>query len=474
MKRTPWYAKLLLLLPLAMGTYGLAGLAGQPLWDSLFIGVTMYTLNYTDSPPNLLVELARWTAPLATAGGTVLAFRFLRRWAAAFFTRLRGGSVAVYGPEPERQQFLSQLNGRGIDGGDGRFYPAARYVLLGDESENFRFYQTHASRLKTCPVYLQCASLPQQSVSGANLTLFCPEELAARLYWRQRELFPLWQRAGGTLRIVFLGFGRLGEQLLLQGLQNNLFDPAQRLEYHIFGDCAQFLATHPGLADVSDPVIPHRESWYDALPLLEQAELVIVLTQQEQTALLQALLGVTLRPETDVFSAGEPALALLEQRDRLRIFPWRQRAMEPELLFGDVMYRRAKRIHLRYCHLYGGTPETEAALQSEWEKLDAFTRGSNISAADYHEMRLALMAAGGLSTDAAALSPAELERLAELEHIRWCRYHLLNNWRHGTPENGRNKDASRRIHTLLVPYGALPEAEKEKDRENIRVMLDIR
>ena len=84
-----------------------------------------------------------------------------------------------------------------------------------------------------------------------------------------------------------------------------------------------------------------------------------------------------------------------------------------------------------------------------------------------------MMEAKGLPADAGALSQAELERLAELEHIRWCRYHLLNNWQYGTPDNGKNKDAVRRIHTLLVPYAALPEAEKEKDRENIRVMLDI-
>ena len=67
----------------------------------------------------------------------------------------------------------------------------------------------------------------------------------------------------------------------------------------------------------------------------------------------------------------------------------------------------------------------------------------------------------------------QMERLAELEPIRRCRYHFLNNWKYGVPENGKNKDMERRIHKLLIPYGQLEEAEKEKDRENIRILLEL-
>ena len=66
-----------------------------------------------------------------------------------------------------------------------------------------------------------------------------------------------------------------------------------------------------------------------------------------------------------------------------------------------------------------------------------------------------------------------LEQLAELEHIRWCRYHYLNNWTYGIPENGKNKDPHRRIHTMLIPYDRLSDQEKEKDRENVRILLAL-
>lgn len=91
---------------------------------------------------------------------------------------------------------------------------------------------------------------------------------------------------------------------------------------------------------------------------------------------------------------------------------------------------------------------------------------SNISAADYHTVQLLM-----LGND--ALTDEKLEWLAELEYIRWCRYHYLNNWPYGTPENGKNKDAIKRIHRSLIPYAALSDCEKDKGRENIRISLSL-
>ena len=473
MKRPFQFMKILLLFPLLLGFFGFVVLEGEPLLDSLFRCVIMYVMNYGDTPPNILVELARWTAPLATASSVVLAISSLHQWAVSRWKYLRGGSVAVYGPEEEKKAVLAQLGRRGISGQSG-FVKAERYILLNGESENFAFYQAHAEQLCRRKIYLKCESLSTQSISEPNLKLFCTEEAAARLFWRQRDVYSIWKGSAGTLKIVFLGFDKLGEELLSQGLQNNLFGPKQRLEYHVFGDCAAFLATHTSLKEISDPVVWHQEPWYDSLPLMEQADLVLVLHQEKQPALLQALLAATLRREIDVFSSAEPALTMLFQRERLRLFPWRSEAMDLKLLFEDTLYERARRINLRYAHLYQGVEETAENMEAEWRKLDAFTRYSNVSSADYHELRLRLLKAQGLPDRAEDLAPADMETLAELEHIRWCRYHYLNNWRFGQPKNGKAKDPVLRIHSLLIPYDELSEADKEKDRENIRVLLSIK
>lgn len=107
----------------------------------------------------------------------------------------------------------------------------------------------------------------------------------------------------------------------------------------------------------------------------------------------------------------------------------------------------ARRQHEDYAARCGGTP---------WEALDGFTRGSNVSSADYMYV-----------TDRLIEEGMSEEKLAELEHIRWCRYHYLNNWRYAPAT-----DKSRRLHNCLIPFDALSEEEKRKDMEAIAAKKD--
>ena len=175
--------------------------------------------------------------------------------------------------------------------------------------------------------------------------------------------------------------------------------------------------------------------------------------QDGQLALVQDLLLATTAPVIDVFSPSSGELSPLSGQPRLRLFSWELEGRSLPNIFSDAMFARAKRINLRYAHLYGGTEETPENLEQEWSRLDGFTRYSNVSAADYHEMRLRMLDTLGWPADGEKLSAAQLEYLAELEHIRWCRYHYLNNWRWGKPENGARKDPAKRIHADLIPYG---------------------
>lgn len=468
---------LLFFTPLCLGTVGLYRIGDITFWDALFRSICMYALNYQDTPPNLLVEAARWTAPLATAGGVLLAAGNLRKRLRDYLSYLRGNSVAVYGPGGLRKELLAQLPAlgmRGIDAGDNWApFRGSSYLLLGSEEENFAFYNCNREMLSGHTVYLQTATLPAQSVSSPNLRLFSPEETAARLFWREHCFYETSRQNAHQTRIVFLGFGVLGEKLLTYALLNNIFDANQRIEYHVFGDTAPFTAIHTSLPDIQDAVITHPEPWYDALPLLETAQMVVVLSQDGQLALLQSLLLATTETVFHVFDAGESGITLLTGQERLVTFPWKQKGREPAHIFTDSMFQQAQKINLRYAHLYRGVEETPQALREEWVKLDSFTRYSNVSAADYHEMRLSMLSAMGLSKEEVPLRPHLLESLAELEHIRWCRYHYLNNWRHGIPQNGQRKDSERRIHSDLIPYRELTEEEKQKDRDNVLLLLSI-
>lgn len=465
---------LLLALPLIVGTAGFMA-AGEGMLDAAFISACLYSMNYQDPPANGLVELARWTAPLATAGGVLMLFAAARRSMGNFFRYMRGNSVAVYGPEERTEEVLRQLKGRGIRG-EGRFVRAERYMLMGTEEENLDFYDQNRQALEGHITYLWSSSLRSQENPSPDVRVVCPEETAARLFWKQycRKVYQLSAEHGHEMKIVFVGFGKLGEELLVWGLLNNLFHPAQRIEYHIFGDGAGFLGTYHEISQIQDPVVFHREPWYEQLPLLEEAELAVVLTQEDQLALLRNLLLAVRGRTFHVFSPAGSGVELLSGRERVETFCWEQEASRLDHIMEDVLFDRAKRINLRYASLYGGAPDTEEAREEEWRKLDGFTRYSNISSADYHEVQQTMLAVMGQPEEPKKMSLECMELLAHLEHIRWCRYHYLNNWRYGVPDSGKSKDPVNRIHRDLIPYEQLADDEKEKDRENIRILFSVK
>jgi len=463
---------LIYFLPILLGTWGLYVVGEETFLNAVFNSILMYFFAYNETPVNIYVELARWIAPVITANGFLLVFYAIRDRIVHFLIFCTGKSIAVYGPEDEKNMFFEKSNKYMISGKDD-FINASKYILLNSESDNFRFYTTHKSRLNKAQVYLKCHSLPSDAVSDSNLHLFCPEETFSRLFWKEEFIYPLAVTKDFQLNIVFLGFDKIGEELLIFGLQNNIFSPEQKITYHIFGDGSNFEAIHTELHSISDLIIFYESPWYMYQELLETADMVIVLNQENQTELLCELLFTTHRDCIHVFAANTESIHLLSGKERLRIFDWKSKAQSPKFIIGDTLFQLAKHINLRYAHLYTGVPETKESLEAEWNKLDTFTRYSNISSADYHEMRLKILeyTCVDYSTD---LPKEVLEMHSELEHIRWCRYHYLNNWKYGIPENGKNKDKRLRIHKDLVSYEELTDGEKEKDRENIRLLLSLK
>ncbi len=463
---------LLLALPLFLGTAGFCA-AGERLLDAAFISLCLYGMEYQDPPVNGLVEIARWTAPLAVAGGVLMLFAAFRQYVSNFFRYMGGDSVAVYGPDERIGEVLARLGGRGIRGGE-TFVRAHRYMLMGDEEENLAFYSKNRESLAGHVTYLWSSSLRAQENADPDVRVVCPEETKARLFWKKHCLYDMSLRRGHQMKLVFVGFGRLGEELLLQGLQNNIFDPEQRIEYHIFGDGDGFLAVHHQMPQIQDPVVFHGGPWHGDIALLEEAQMVVVLSQENQLMLVRDLLLALNRKEFHVFAAEDRGFGLLSGRERLRLFCPEQEEEWFDCVWGDSLFEQAKRINLRYASLYGGAPDTDEAKEAEWRKLDGFTRYSNISSADYHQVQQKMLSVMGQPEEPEKFSMECMELLSELEHIRWCRYHHLNNWRYGVLENGKSKDPERRIHRDLISYDKLTDDEKNKDRENIRILFSVK
>lgn len=281
---------LLFLLPLILGMIGLWGLDGEPLLDALFSCVSMYVLNYGDTPRNLFVELARWLAPVTTVSGIVLVLHTIRDWAHGLLRCWLGDGVAVYGPEEPRAKLAEQLGRQGTQGAD-RLIPACRYILLGSDG-----LELGRKILRTRPkaeVYVQCADIQPQAAVSPRLHVFSLEETAARLFWKEYFLYPASVAHGHRLTLVMLGFDRLGEELLYYGLLDNIFHPKQHIEYHIFGGSGRFAAVHTELNQLEDTVTFHEEPWWESLDLLRRAHMVLLLPPKaaEVRDLLMAYFG---------------------------------------------------------------------------------------------------------------------------------------------------------------------------------------
>ena len=153
---------------------------------------------------------------------------------------------------------------------------------------------------------------------------------------------------------------------------------------------------------------------------------------------------------------------------------------------------QARAFHNAYRNLVGANSKPVAALppsQRPWPVLAEEYRVSNRRAAAH--IRTKLDAAGydlapwleggatlGRPHMTHDLPPAahvlelddamEIERLASLEHRRWCIDRALNSWRYGV-----KRDDTKRRHPLMVRNRNLSEDEKEKDRSNIRETAEL-
>lgn len=455
-------------LPFLLGFIGYFVFAKESLGNALFYSMSFYTLSFVSEAPNFAVELARWMAPLMTAGGVILAVRSLQERVREWIAGMKEGTIAVFGPEEETAPVLSELGTRGIRIRNPERLPRAeRYILLGEERENFLFYRKHKKKLEKKKVYLKCDSMNARA-EQAGLKLFSEEETAARLFWKKHGIWKEAREKNYRLKIVFTEFGPLEQQMLLWGLQNNIFSPQQKLEYHIFGETRQFHAIYHELDRIEDRIVFHENAWYEEPELLKEADRIFVSdVSGSLSGLLYMLPGKTLH----VLAEREEDTACFEEQNRLALFCWKKEAQRLENILDEVLLLRARRINLRYAHLYSGVEETRQNMEEEWDRLDVFTKYSNISAADYHEVRLQMLEDRKAQTGKAQPDEAFLQYLTELEHMRWCRYHYIRNWSFGIPENGKNKDAACRIHRALIPFSDLSEEEKEKDAENIRLLL---
>jgi serine phosphatase RsbU (regulator of sigma subunit) len=151
--------------------------------------------------------------------------------------------------------------------------------------------------------------------------------------------------------------------------------------------------------------------------------------------------------------------------------------VRPEEIAGideKMVKKIARAIHSHYQHqmrkqLNGKTASGEEV--NEFDKLQVDIKFSNIDNAWHIPTKLLSIGYGikkvkkGHKPFALQLNDIEIETMAEVEHLRWSWDKRLHGWTWG-----KSKDRKGKRHPGLIPYNLLPDHEKEKDRELVRLI----
>ncbi len=146
--------------------------------------------------------------------------------------------------------------------------------------------------------------------------------------------------------------------------------------------------------------------------------------------------------------------------------------MLQDILFERMVEPMALAIHAEYlAHVTPGTAGQLPPMALPWETLPEEFRESTRDQAREIRQKLRVVNCGimpkamGVDRVVMAFSDLQVELLAQKEHGRWMEEMQRNGW-----VRGEVLDNEERVHPDLIPWGALSDDVKEKDRDAIRTI----
>ncbi len=317
------------------------------------------------------------------------------------------------------------------------------------------------------------------------------------------ERYPLDRQTIGpdsplVVRLVVLGFGKMGESLVLQAAKLGHFAHGRRLEIVVLDREAEereasFLSRYPHFRAICDIEFQRqdisRPQTVQALAQLledQQRLQTLAFCLNDATVNMPILLGLSadlhrhnvpalvrttaaggLEPLLDTLWDGVPLKQLLHP------FTVLASSVSQSFLAGARQDALARAIHADFLERRRreGRRADDPAMQL-WEALGPDLKASNRRQADHITVKLRAV---GCSTSSMrdgpspslqpfqGFSPEEVEILTQMEHASWNAERFLAGWQYGCTRNERD-----RLSPYLVSWEALPEEARERDREAVR------
>jgi len=331
------------------------------------------------------------------------------------------------------------------------------------------------------------------SSAEAEFQLFNLGANAARELLRQPFFLRAAPEASPSPHFLFAGMGRVSTEILLRAARTTFAIPGQKFSATILDErgpaaLAAAEAASPGIRDIADlgfvPCQFNAEdtAWAECVTqaIKDRPPLaVIVAVRLDDVALNTATklrrildeLGhfatpvfVRIREQRQLahFLSGLEAQSFFH--DRLTAFGGLAFLTSPAVLLDqtlDILARAAHEIWL------AENQGSRSIAMAPWDKLSEFHKQANRALADYVPVRLRccgfrLEAGRGKAIE---LDDASVEKLAALEHWRWCVTLTSMGWRYA-PE----RDEFLKRHDGLLPWEKLAEGAKNYNRKMARLL----
>jgi hypothetical protein len=135
---------------------------------------------------------------------------------------------------------------------------------------------------------------------------------------------------------------------------------------------------------------------------------------------------------------------------------------------GDDLLAEVIHEHYRDTSAAQGREPAAEPSGRPWEALGSSYRDANRHQADHLWAKLAVTDCRAVPeelVESFAFAPAEVERLAIIEHRRWAVERWLDGWTYGAP-----RDNARKLHPQLIPYADLSGPMQDLDRFAVRLV----
>ncbi|MCM1498693.1 MAG: RyR domain-containing protein [Clostridium sp.] len=457
--------RILIIVPFIVGSVGFLLMGKAPL-DAMYSALNLYGMDLNEEKINLWVELARWLAPCVLAASVLAIANSLYHFLYVAIVSRKKGSNIIYGRGEAAQLLCGNLKNAVLVENGVCLKGENHIIILENDMESLSFYDRNRKKLESKKTYICLKELSMEEVrEQGEILFFSMNDVIARLFWK--EEFKVWEQKTQTMVIALLGFGNLGQRLLNYALQLNLFSREQKIVYHVFGVEEEVALLYKNCQLMNqDELVLHVEGTVEQqFKILSEVDAVII-TEETDMEGIQKLLTLCREPRIYYYDPFDKKIEqFLAAGDRLQGFGRNRHIFTEKYIKTDVLYKDAKKLNDAYDKVQRKGCQEESSWddmmsQKAWKELSGFLKASNISEADYQDVLRALLAQDNFDEE-------RVEELAELEHIRWCRFYFLHLWKYGVPKSGAAWDSREKIHRCLLPYPEINESEKVKDRNVI-------